>query len=228
MIIMNSQQVFLHIDILLFGLESKRIDFEYKKDQLSAIDKLTYFYRNEEEFFESKKEELMNKIKAQSALYNLQIQPVNIELGSNKIYIQKGEKKIHPMFQELQVKNQTLKLEDIIKKRMINGSLNNLFKCDKNMQAISEYQSIFEGCSEIVLDKLELNLCDKEDIDYLFAFFKSKNRAYSIFRLLLLKESAEDMEKKMITDLPFVEIEYTKPIDNSSKLERYRWPYYDN
>lgn len=224
---MENQSVTLYIDLMLYGLESKQILFAYKIDQLNEIDKLTYNYTDEKAFFEYKRAEVMKKIKLQATYYNINILPLDIELGTNKIYIQKGKKKIRPLFQNIQFKNQSVSLDDLLKKKLMQGKIVDLYHCDKKRQSYSEYQSIFEECPFITLEKLEWNIYDNKDIEYILEFLKTKDRVYSIFRWILSNSSGIELEESFMNDIPLTENKRNVKTEER-KREKYRYPYNDN
>lgn len=225
---MIEQNIALCIDLILYGLEQKEIEFKYTIASIEHIDKITYSYKNEGEFFERKKSEIIKRILANSATYDIKIRPIDIEMGENKIYIRKEDRKIHPLFQEIKMKEANVKLEDLIKKRMFDGNLYQLYLCDKKRKSDSSFESIFEGCATNLLERIELDLCSSEDIEYIWDFFKTKHRLYSIMRLLLLKAPLSVMEEKFVLEIPLVEKMYSSSREEGPRLERYRYPYNDD
>lgn len=224
---MDNQNVTLHIDIQLFGLEPKRIDFEYMRASLDNIDKKTYPYLNEESFFEEEKGNIMKRIASLSTIYDIKILPTDIELGEEKMYIQKGDKRIHPLFQEIKIKNMFIKLEDLVKNRLAKGKLLDLYQYDKKRQTSSGYEPIFEGCSVSIMERIEMNVWNLEDLEYILRFLKSKSRVYLIFRWILLNAPQEELEERFYNEIPLEEIRYKRE-EKELKREIYRCPYKDN
>lgn len=220
----EQKNVTLCISLSLYGLEPQTIEFKYLTSTLERVDKMTYAYLNKEDFFNNKKSEILKRLRLEEKNYNIHIQPTDIELNG-EIYVLKEEKQIHPLFQEITRKSQIIRLEDLIKKRMLEGNLISLYICDKKRQANDEYESIFVGCPEVLLIKLEMNSLKVKDIENIWDFLKTKKRIYSIMRLLLLKAPMFIIEEKFNTDIPLLEECYHVKSSDDQKLEKYRYPY---
>lgn len=220
------RNVTLYVNLVLYGLEPQNILYVFTHANLGQVDKLTYSYKNADEFFEAKKNELLNRLRKE-ALNKGTIPPTDIELGSEGVYISKGERKILPLFKEIQVKGIEIKLEDLVKKNMLNGNLLTLYICDTKRQFDQEYVSIFKIYPKYLLEKIALDCCDKEDINMIFEFMKSDERFFSIIRFLLRKGTPNELEEKFMTDIPNQKGVHQN-LEKSSKLERLRYPYIDD
>lgn len=222
---MDEEIAKLYINIMLFGFDPKSLEYEFTSLSIKEIDEITYKYQNEEEFFRAKKQTILNRLQKETDKYDIAIQPIDIEMGENKIYIDKNGKKIHPLFKEIKIHNNAIKLEDLIKKKMYLGNLKILYRCDKKRKEDSEFESIFNGCPVNLLEKIELNLCDEQDIHLIWEFLASKKRICSIMRFLLFSASLEIMEERFFLQIPKVETNQKEELVIERKIY---YPYKDD
>lgn len=220
--------IVLCIDLVLYGLEPKNIKYVFSQTSLDQLDQITYMYKNAEEFFEAKKKDILNRLKKEASNYDILLPPTDIELGKESIYIEKNGRKILPLFKKIKVKDLEIKIEDLVKKRMLGGNLYRLYECDTKRQYDQEYESVFKNCPVKLLERIALNCYNINDIDIAWEFFQSKTRFYSLVRFLLSNGTSEELENIFITDIPLFESIHQPIRDESQKLERYRYPYIDD
>lgn len=222
----------LIIDLELIGfVNNNKINYSYEKLPLKNMDLLTYKYINSRDFFEKNKKYILRKLIYEKEKYGLEIAPIDIDLGSEGVYILKKEKKIRALFQEISFKGQILKLEDVVKNRMMKGNLNILYKCDKLASHNENYQSIFMDIDPSIKERLDFVLSgltnfDTEEIEAIWQFLKKDERIPSIIRFLLTKESVEDMFKLFQNTI--LKIVVKNQSDEENNLKRYRSPYKDS
>lgn len=235
---MYDVQATLVIDINAFGLEpTKRIQYKFMTFSLSYLDSITYAYLNAESFFKEKHAKILEKLQHSYKEYGMQIAPTAIEMGPNKIYIIKSDQKeIQAIFQTINKNDSVYGLEDLVKKRMYNGNLKMLYLCDKEEQRDPDYLSIFSTIPPLLLQKLEVDIISKEDVELFWQYLKVKPEHLSLIRLFLLKGT--DLEKREMYQLEIRRLaEHVKGDHLKNKISDeevypkntrlYRFPYND-
>lgn len=234
----------LVIDLNLYGLEMKNIQYTFPLNTLEEIDKKTYGYLDEEEYFQSIKDYLFRYILAEQQLYDINIMPIEIELGPEKIFILKDGRKIHPLFRTIKKKEETISMENILLNQLLNGKLRILFICDKaTLGLYQDYESLFSNMPAYLKAKIEADIITITDIQKAWNILTKEERIYAIIRFLLLGNlNFEEMQKKFIEDIPFSnktknpihitenKIRSLRPNNSNNKEERiasYRFPYSD-
>ena len=213
----------LVVYLKLLGLIRKKIEYIYKIDTLEAIDKLTYPYKNAEEFFRKRKKDILRGLILEKRKYDIEINPEDIELEYNQIYTLKKDKKIRTLFQEITYKENIIKLEDLIKQRMLNGSLKQLYVCDKIAEKNEKsYESIFKNYNIKMLEKS----FTIEDIKKILLYLKRDYRFYLIIRFLLLKENNEKNKEEFLNQI--IIMKNPENIETCEILKRYRTPYLED
>ena len=220
----------LVINLELYGFENTTIHFVYKIDYLEYIDRLTLMYLNEEQFFQKNKKEILRKLCEQKKYYQLELNPIDIEMCEEKIYIIKENKKIRALFQEISYKNNRIPLENIIINIMLGHSLTELYESDLQMQLDYEYLSLFKNLPKSIMNKLKLSSIFPEyklkieDIEFIWTELKKDNRIYIIIRLLLANEN-----KSQIMDaIKNNQIKSSSSSISHKKVIKYRFPYKDD
>lgn len=234
----------LVIDLNLYGLEMKNIQYTFPLSTLEEIDKKTYGYLDEEEYFQSIKDYLFRHILAEQQLYDINIMPIEIELGPEKIFILKDGRKIHPLFRTIKKKEETISMENILLNQLLNGKLRILFICDKTTLGLNQdYESLFSNVPFYLKAKIEADILTINDIQNTWNILVKEERIYAVIRFLLLGNlTFEEIQKRFIEDIPFSnktknsihitenKIRSLRPNNSNNKEERiasYRFPYSD-
>ena len=220
----DSVKLIIHINA--YGLESQEIDFIYLEDSIEKIDNLTLKYLNDELFFLKNKESILLKIKMAKNKYGFSISPVDIELGAQKIYILKGNRKIRTLFQEITFRNQIVALEDLIKNNLKIGGLRNLIKCDQYFMSKDEYVSLFANCNKRIIYSLTFDLITNGLIEELYDYFKIQKYFSKLIRFLFIKE--QDFSIILEKFLNINNISNYRENNHIIKYEKILLPYKDD
>jgi hypothetical protein len=216
----------LIIPIKIYSFQITYINYTYQIDIIKNIDKETIKYNSEQDFFNAHKEKILKDIENKKDKYGISMSVVDIELGENGIYILKQNKIIRALFKNIKTINGTVALEDIVKYKMRNNNLEILYDLDKMYRCNDNYESIFLGCNNEMLEYLEEGFVIPV-VDRTWLFLNTKKRFGEIVRFLLLDKTKEEMTilfPKIIS--PF---EKPKPnLENEEITRNYRLPYKDD
>lgn len=220
---MNSRYGSLIILIKAYSFEEQEIEYKYKSDYLELLDKETYQYKDAMDFFAKKKKQIKENLNQNKKEYNLIFEITDIELI--EIYIQKPEKKILPMFQNIEINNVAIPTEDLILNKMAKGNIIRLYELDKELTT-EEYESIFKDFPSELLELLEIGtFLYPEDYRSILEILKTKRRYFQIVRFLLSK--TEDLTLENFKKSIFL-YEQRKVSEESNSRVRKEWlPYVD-
>ncbi len=220
----------LIMHLKLHGLDEKKsIEYEYISAPLTNLDKFTLSYLSAHEFFKQEKEKVLNELSKEKVMekYDIKIAPVDIEM--EKVFIKTDEKNLWALFQNILYKEEMINLENLIKQMMLNGTLYNVYLCDKIRQQNPEYESIFNGCDEPWLFAIEVALDNESIIEKVWNSLKKQKRFYSIIRFLLVLEPLSTMEEKFNKTVPLVDNPYKKAEEQNKRsrniMPEIRTPY---
>ena len=174
---MNTEYCALIINLHIYGIEKQDIELPYKRNYINELDKETYFYQNEEEYFNANKENILKVLNQKKEEYGLIFEVLDICL--NKLYIRKPEKNIQPLFQTIKIREDEYKIEDVLMKKIAQGNLFCIFQLDKERVKEEEYESIFQEISPWMLECLELKIFHTLEFRHLLEDFKTKKKIFS-------------------------------------------------
>lgn len=220
----------LIMDIKLIGFEPKNIEFVYLCSSLENIDQTTYQYLNDEAFLREKQEKILKRISNEKQKYGIGINPTSIEFNTNRMYIQRGDTRLNPIFQNTRIREKAIDTELLLKTFALQGSLKNLYLCDKKYAKSEKYKSIFSECPPTLLEKMELDVLTSEDFDSIWKTVKliNKPRIFSIMRFLLSKDSLEVMEEKFAFFMPELAKIHNGDEEKDVIRKQIRSPYNDD
>jgi hypothetical protein len=216
----------LIIPVKIYSFQITYINYTYRIDIIKNIDKETIKYNSEQDFFNTHKEKILKDIENKKDKYGISMSVVDIELGENGIYILKQNKIIRSLFKNIKTVNGTIALEDIVKYKMRNNNLEILYDIDKMYRCNDNYESIFRGCNNEILEYLEEGFVIPA-VDRTWTFLNTKNRFCEIIRFLLLDKTKEEMTilfPKIISPFENPKIN----LENEEITRNYRLPYKDD
>lgn len=233
----------LMVDLKTYGFENEPIIHEVMKDSIERIDSYTYKYKNQEVWFENIKVKILTEIK-RKRIQSAQFLPNDIELL--KVYILKEEIKDmrvsvqqkydflnisvwekskietekRPLFKEIQVREQVVLLEDVVKNRMFYGNLVLFYHITCEL-GDSDY---FFQLVPFNLQKKILNSLDENTVHQIYAYLSRHERFMALIRLLLLYPAS--FEKMKAEYLRIFGNDKEKSYEETDySLERIRMPY---
>jgi len=182
---MNTEYGYLVINLHTIGLEEQDVEMVYRQNYINELDKETYAYQNEEEYFNQNKEDILNKLNLKRERYGIIFEILDIRL--NKIYIKIGnlDKRIQSLFKMITIKGVPYKLEDILMQKIKAGNLFRMYQLDKKRVQEEEFETIFKGLSPWLLECLELKIFHFQKFSCLLDNFKTQIRYFEIIRFLL-------------------------------------------
>ncbi len=223
-----NKAVYLILEVQLCGLEEKTICYVFLSSSLERIDAITLKYYNAEEFFKDKYSVIYSGILTHLDFYKISFPPNEVVL--KKIYIQKDQKKIQPLFQTVKSHSNTYSLDDLVKKGMRDGNLKLLLEMDqlkKNQD--TEYVSIFHTLPFYQLKKLEFNLLREEEYDDFFEYFQKKFYYHKLIRLFLANDSLQERQGRLAMFLDSLQTQKSSIYGGEGfSKKRYRVPYKDD
>lgn len=221
---MNTEYGYLVINLHTIGLEEQDVELVYRQNYLNELDKETYAYQNELDYFYQNKKEILDKFNLEREKYDIIFEVIDIKL--NKIYIKKSKKRIQPFFKSATIKERTYKIEDILMKKIAEGNLFCMYQLDKERGKEEDFESIFEGLSSWMLECLELKIFNFQEFSCMLNNFKTKKRFFSIARFLLSKPEELTMENFKKT-IPAYEVRRKSEEENDAIVRKQWLPYVD-
>lgn len=182
------ENVKLIICLKVCSLIPKNIEFVYTRMNLNNIDEFTYPFQNEEDFFNNNKSAIFYEVRKKANFYDIDIDPTDIYLNTdvkNSIFLLKRDKKVKALFQNIKCGNKEYLLEELVKSRLKNNMLRVLYIFDERGMKDTNYESIFKSCDNRVYALIKGDLIEDKVVDYIWTFFKTKNRFYAILRFIL-------------------------------------------
>lgn len=225
----NEAKLIICLNIYGFVEQTRKLNFI--TDSLGSIDKLTFPFEDANDFVEKNKEKIRKKLEKESGSNEIIAYTDFIELNTetrNPLYIVKENKKIQPLFQNILFQGKQENLEALIKNRLKDKWIKSLWNLDCEARKTLEYESIFKDCDRRILAKIEADLVNEEDIQYIWKFLRMKNRFYAILRFLLLEGDAVTLASYFLNNFPFKEYETEREYTRIKKIGEYRSPYKDD
>lgn len=221
----------LMICLKSYGFTTNDIKIVYETGTLSNLDLLTHPFQDVTDFFLKNQESIINRIKRQIPLYEVNVNFDFLELNSeidNPIYIEKDQTILPALLKTMKTEEGEVSLEYFIKKHLMNNGLYLLHLCDSFLQPDIEYESIFKNCDKRIYAKIKANLVNEQDIDYVWNFLKTKNRFYSVIRFLLNSENLENIVDCFSKMIPLKETRETRDYERIITRKQTWLPYKDS
>ncbi len=214
-----------------YGFIPKEMTIVFEIGTLNNLDLLTYSYQNANDFFLKNRNKIINCIKKQIPCYEINVNFEFLELKSEidiPIYIEMKEETLPVLFKTIRTNDKEENLEVFIKERLKNNGLYLLYLCDSYIQKDVEYESIFKNCNRHIYTKIMENLVKEEEIDYVWNFFKSKNRFFAIIRFLVNAENMEEALDCFSKMIPLKETRESNDYEYTRRMKQTWLPYKDS
>ena len=230
----------LVLNIKAFGFFDVTDNYVYMRDTLENIDKFTSKYRSKEHFFNDIKKSISPKIDA-AIVAEHGFSTTEIELIGDGVFIRKAGRNISPLYSHIG----GYPLEDVILKRMYDGSLTALFRCDELRANSTTYDTLFTDIEYDSIDRIDAGIPTIQDVKYFWSSLQLSNRLYPTIRFLLTNLKDKDIDSMRVMNelyesfcelIPdFDESDYmydsarreSKP-EGSGNPRSYRYPYRDD
>lgn len=230
----------LVVSVKVYGFFDVTKNYVCMRSTLEKIDKFTIQYRSKEQFFngilKTIKSNIVDEVEREYGF-----SPTLIELGPDNVFIRRDERNISPLFSRIG----NYSLDDVILKRMYDGSLTAFYKCDQRRKLDDNYQTFFADFDLEFQDRIDKRKATVQDIKYFWNSIFLDARLYSAIRFLLSNVKNVDLDdKKEIDELyqRFCDIipdtnsvtyqsNYARRDDNNNTTSNervYRYPYIDD
>lgn len=189
---MNKGIYELIVSVEVYSFFNYTQDYVFMRDSLSKIDEKTMYSLDASSFFKSYEKFIYSRIRD---LFEEEhgFSPTDIALGEGGIHVNKPDgEPIRALFKKIDVKDKQIDIEDIIMNRMMQGNLKTLYQCDKARNTSDDYDSLFAGLDENLLERIEIDAYSACDVKLIWDWIKTSNRKYPLMRFLLNNPNNND------------------------------------
>lgn len=215
----------LVLNINVISMEPTVVFFLYKSDSLEGLDRETFNYQNEKEYFLKNRKNILKKLKLETLKYNLETIPYDIAL--NNIWIELNNKKIRSLFSNIKMQDTYIPLEDIIKRKLWQGNLARLYQIDKYFTSNPKYTSLFNDFNAEQKMLLEQHYMTPEIVSQFWQYIERHDCFYHLLRIFLANTYNEMYEKFINSDI-IKKQEKIEEVKEPRHILKKRLPYKDD